>query len=74
MFKIRFFIILSLFIYLVMMCYIVVIYLKLLIKVFIYYNLVGDVDNFVDKWVLFLINSVFIVIWFIFFIVGRYYE
>ena len=71
--KIRSFTILSLLIYLAMMCYTVVTYSKLPTKVPIHYNL-GDADNFADKWVLLLINSAFIVIWLIFFIAGRYYE
>lgn len=76
--KIRSFTILSLLIYLAMMCYTVVTYSKLPTKVPIHYNLAGDADNFADnfadKWVLLLINSAFIVIWLIFFIAGRYYE
>ncbi|EOB6916295.1 DUF1648 domain-containing protein [Staphylococcus aureus] len=68
--KIRSFTILSLLIYLAMMCYTVVTYSKLPTKVPIHYNLAGDAD----KWVLLLINSAFIVIWLIFFIAGRYYE
>ncbi|EWW26203.1 DUF1648 domain-containing protein [Staphylococcus aureus] len=70
--KIRSFTILSLLIYLAMMCYTVVTYSKL--PTTIHYNLAGDADNFADKWVLLLINSAFIVIWLIFFIAGRYYE
>lgn len=72
--KIRSFTILSLLIYLAMMCYTVVTYSKLPTKVPIHYNLAGYADNFADKWVLLLINSAFIVIWLIFFIAGRYYE
>ncbi|EOB7337288.1 DUF1648 domain-containing protein [Staphylococcus aureus] len=76
--KIRSFTILSLLIYLAMMCYTVVTYSKLPTKVPIHYNLAGNADNFADnfadKWVLLLINSAFIVIWLIFFIAGRYYE
>ncbi|HDK7569020.1 TPA: DUF1648 domain-containing protein [Staphylococcus aureus] len=68
--KIRSFTILSLLIYLAMMCYTVATYSKLPTKVPIHYNLAGDAD----KWVLLLINSAFIVIWLIFFIAGRYYE
>lgn len=71
--KIRSFTILSLLIYLAMMCYTVVTYSKLPTKVPIHYNLAGDADNFADKWCR-LINSAFIVIWLIFFIAGRYYE
>lgn len=72
--KIRSFTILSLLIYLVMMCYTVMNYSKLPSKVPIHYNLAGNADNFADKWVLLLINGAFIVIWLIFFIAGRYYE
>lgn len=50
--KIRSFTILSLLIYLAMMCYTVVTYPKLPTKVPIHYNLAGDADNFADKWVL----------------------
>ena len=64
--KIRSFTILSLLIYLAMMCYTVVTYSKLPTKVPIHYNLAGYADNFADKWVLLLINSAFIVIWLIF--------
>ncbi|CDR28089.1 DUF1648 domain-containing protein [Staphylococcus schweitzeri] len=72
--KIKFFTVLSLLIYLAMMCYTVVNYSKLPTKVPIHYNLAGDADNFADKWVLLLINGAFIMIWFIFFVAGRYYE
>lgn len=72
--KIKFFTVLSLLIYLAMMCYTVVNYSKLPTQVPIHYNLAGDADNFADKWVLLLINGAFIMIWFIFFVAGRYYE
>ncbi|CCE57938.1 TPA: DUF1648 domain-containing protein [Staphylococcus argenteus] len=72
--KIRSFTILSLLIYLVMMCYTVMNYSKLPSKVPIHYNLAGNADDLADKWVLLLINAAFIVIWLIFFIAGRYYE